>query len=203
MDSATIFRLAPDAEDGFARRNQALCNFLMQKPVSPDDFVVVQRMRPGNRFARCLGYLSIFQCPDAKSFKSWVSYSEKVVKAAGDACERSFENDYELRLFAYALAVRTFPDGYDCFNQLGPFNVGELQGIASLKIDSDERVWAMYVFGNAVLDYLSTDASRDFHTFLRLMISLATAKEKYSEVDAKLPHFNDMNIGVFVNADQD
>lgn len=201
MNEKMNFRVAPDYEGEFARRNQALCKFLVQEPVSAEDFAVTQRMSKESRFAQCLAYLSIFQNPSASSLKSWTSYVEKVVKSAGAACEREFENQYELRLFAYAVAIRTFPDGAASVNQLAPFNLNELQGIASLKIDSDERIWAMYIFGNTVLDYLSTDANRDFHTFLRLMISLATAKEKYSEVDAKLPHFSDM--GVFVNADQE
>lgn len=201
MKPAKKYDLSPDVEDEFIRRNQALCKFLVQEPVSADDFAVIQRMPKESRFAQCLAYLSIFQSPSSSSLKSWVSYVDKVVKSAGAACERKFENQYELRLFAYAVAIRTFPDGAASVNQLAPFNLNELQGIASLKIDSDERIWAMYIFGNAVLDYLSTDANRDFHTFLRLMISLATAKEKYSEVDAKLPHFSDM--GVFVNADQE
>ena len=201
MNEKMNFRVAPDYEGEFARRNQALCKFLVQEPVSAEDFAVTQRISKENRFAQCLGYLSIFQNPNASSMKTWVSYVEKVVRAAGAACDREFENQYEVRLFAYAVAIRTFPDGAASVRKLAPFNLNELQGIASLKIDSDERIWAMYIFGNAILDYLSTDANRDFHTFLRLMISLATAKEKYSEVDAKLPHFSDM--GVFVNADQE
>lgn len=201
MDSPKIFRVSKEFKNEFALRNRAICKLLTQSPIDADDFAIIQRMHSGNRFAQCLGYLSIFENLNVTSMKSWMKYIEKVVDAAGTACKREFENKYELRLFSYAVAIRTFPDGMTQIRQLAPFDLEELQGIASLKIDSDERVWAMYIFGNAVLDYLSTDANREFHTFLRLMISLATAKEKYSEVNERLPHFE--NMGVFVYADQE
>lgn len=197
MNESFSFHVAPDYIGEFAKRNEAICKMLTQEPIFSGDFTVIQRMNGENRFARCLGYLSVFQNVNATNLKSWTSYIEKAVKAAGVACGRTFESKYELRLFAYAVAIRTFPNGPKSMNQLAPFDLTELQGIASLKIDSDERAWAMYIFGNAVLEYLSRDPDRDFHVFMRLMVSLAYAKEKYAEVDAKMPHFS--NIGVFLD----
>ena len=195
MNESFSFHVAPDYAGEFAKRNEVICKMLTQEPISSGDFTVIQRMNGENRFARCLGYLSVFQNVNATNLKSWTSYIEKAVKAAGVACGRTFESKCELRLFSYAVAIRTFPDGEGSIAQLAPFDSDELQGIASLKIDSDERVWAMYIFGNSILDCLSRDPNRDFHVFLRLMVSLAYAKEKYAEVDAKMPHFS--NIGVF------
>lgn len=195
MNESFSFHVAPDYVGEFAKRNEAICKMLAQEPISSDDFTVIQRMNGENRFARCLGYLSVFQNVNATNLKLWTSYIEKAVKAAGVACGRTFESKCELRLFSYAVAIRTFPDGEGSIAQLAPFDSDELQGIASLKIDSDERVWAMYIFGNSILDCLSRDPNRDFHVFLRLMVSLAYAKEKYAEVDAKMPHFS--NMGVF------
>lgn len=197
MDSNTSFHVAPDYVGEFTKRNEVICKMLTQEPISSGDFTVLQRMSGGNRFAKCLGYLSVFQNVNATNLKSWTSYIEKAVKAAGTACGREFESKYELRLFAYAVAIRTFPNAEESMARLAPFDLTELQGIASLKIDSDERVWAMYIFGNAVLEHLSQDPDHDFHVFLRLMVSLAYAKEKYAEVDAQMPHFS--NIGVFLN----
>lgn len=200
MNESFSFHVAPDYIGEFAKRNEAICKMLTQEPISSGDFTVIQRMNGENRFARCLGYLSVFQNVNVTNLKSWASYIEKAVKAAGVACGRTFDSKYEIRLFSYAVAIRTFPDGEGSIAQLAPFDSDELQGIASLKIDSDERVWAMYIFGNSILDCLSRDPNRDFHVFLRLMVSLAYAKEKYAEVDAKMPHFS--NMGVFLNAEE-
>ena len=55
----------------------------------------------------------------------------------------------------------------------------------------------MYVFGNAILGFLSKDQSRELHTFLQLLAAFSKASEQYAAVDAKMPHFDDMRIDTY------
>ena len=191
------FQVRATETDSFYERNRALCKLMLQESIVPEDFTICQRMRQGNRFSRCFAYLSVFQNPNTKDFNSWSKYIENVVCAMALACEKKLESDAEKKLFSYALAVNTFPDGALHIKDLAPFDNEELQKIASLSLDSDERILAMYVFGNAILGFLSKDQSRELHTFLQLLAAFSKASEQYAAVDAKMPHFDDMRIDTY------
>lgn len=197
MMEPITFQVRAAETDSFYERNRALCKLMLQESIIPEDFTICQRMRQGNRFSRCFAYLSVFQNPNTKDFIAWSKYIEKVVCAMALACEKKFESDAEKKLFSYALAVNTFPDGALHIKDLAPFDNEELQKIASLSLDSDERILAMYVFGNAILGFLSKDQSRELHTFLQLLVAFSKASEQYAAVDAKMPHFDDMRIDTY------
>lgn len=197
MMEPITFQVRAAETDSFYERNRALCKLMLQESIVPEDFTICQRMRQGNRFSRCFAYLSVFQNPNTKDFISWSKYIEKVICAMALACEKKFESDAEKKLFSYALAVNTFPDGALHIKDLAPFDNEELQKIASLSLDSDERILAMYVFGNAILGFLSKDQSRELHTFLQLLAAFSKASEQYAAVDAKMPHFDDMRIDTY------
>ena len=197
MMEPITFQVRATETDSFYERNRALCKLMLQESIVPEDFTICQRMRQGNRFSRCFAYLSVFQNPNTKDFNSWSKYIENVVCAMALACEKKLESDAEKKLFSYALAVNTFPDGALHIKDLAPFDNEELQKIASLSLDSDERILAMYVFGNAILGFLSKDQSRELHTFLQLLAAFSKASEQYAAVDAKMPHFDDMRIDTY------
>lgn len=197
MMEPITFQVRATETDSFYERNRALCKLMLQESIVPEDFTICQRMRQGNRFSRCFAYLSVFQNPSTKDFIAWSKYIENVVCAMALACEKKFESDAEKKLFSYALAVNTFPDGALHIKDLAPFDNEELQKIASLSLDSDERILAMYVFGNAILGFLSKDQSRELHTFLQLLAAFSKASEQYAAVDAKMPHFDDMRIDTY------
>ena len=197
MMEPITFQVRAAETDSFYERNRALCKLMLQESIVPEDFTICQRMRQGNRFSRCFAYLSVFQNPNTKDFIAWSKYIEKVICAMALACEKKFESDAEKKLFSYALAVNTFPDGALHIKDLAPFDNEELQKIASLSLDSDERILAMYVFGNAILGFLSKDQSRELHTFLQLLVAFSKASEQYAAVDAKMPHFDDMRIDTY------
>lgn len=197
MMEPITFQVRAAETDSFYERNRALCKLMLQESIVPEDFTICQRMRQGNRFSRCFAYLSVFQNPNTKDFIAWSKYIENVVCAMALACEKKFESDAEKKLFSYALAVNTFPDGVLHIKDLAPFDNEELQKIASLSLDSDERILAMYVFGNAILGFLSKDQSRELHTFLQLLAAFSKASEQYAAVDAKMPHFDDMRIDTY------
>ena len=197
MMEPITFQVRAAETDSFYERNRALCKLMLQESIVPEDFTICQRMRQGNRFSRCFAYLSVFQNPNTKDFIAWSKYIEKVICAMALACEKKFESDAEKKLFSYALAVNTFPDGALHIKDLAPFDNEELQKIASLSLDSDERILAMYVFGNAILGFLSKDQSRELHTFLQLLAAFSKASEQYAAVDAKMPHFDDMRIDTY------
>ena len=197
MMKPITFQVKAAETDSFYERNRALCKLMLQESIVPEDFTICQRMRQGNRFSRCFAYLSVFQNPNTKDFNAWSKYIENVVCAMALACEKKFESDAEKKLFSYALAVNTFPDGALHIKDLAPFDNEELQKIASLSLDSDERILAMYVFGNAILGFLSKDQSRELHTFLQLLAAFSKASEQYAAVDAKMPHFDDMRIDTY------
>ena len=197
MMEPITFQVRAAETDSFYERNRALCKLMLQESIVPEDFTICQRMRQGNRFSRCFAYLSVFQNPSTKDFIAWSKYIENVICAMALACEKKFESDSEKKLFSYALAVNTFPDGALHIKDLAPFDNEELQKIASLSLDSDERILAMYVFGNAILGFLSKDQSRELHTFLQLLAAFSKASEQYAAVDAKMPHFDDMRIDTY------
>ena len=197
MMEPITFQVRAAETDSFYERNRALCKLMLQESIVPEDFTICKRMRQGNRFSRCFAYLSVFQNPNTKDFIAWSKYIENVVCAMALACEKKFESDAEKKLFSYALAVNTFPDGALHIKDLAPFDNEELQKIASLSLDSDERILAMYVFGNAILGFLSKDQSRELHTFLQLLAAFSKASEQYAAVDAKMPHFDDMRIDTY------
>jgi hypothetical protein len=197
MMEPITFQVRAAETDSFYERNRALCKLMLQESIVPEDFTICQRMRQGNRFSRCFAYLSVFQNPNTKDFIAWSKYIENVICAMALACEKKFESDAEKKLFSYALAVNTFPDGALHIKDLAPFDNEELQKIASLSLDSDERILAMYVFGNAILGFLSKDQSRELHTFLQLLAAFSKANEQYAAVDGKMPHFDDMRIDTY------
>ena len=197
MMEPITFQVRAAETDSFYERNRALCKLMLQESIVPEDFTICQRMRKGNLFSRCFAYMSMFQNPNATDFKAWNRYINHVVRSMAVACGKEFESDAEQKLFGYALAINTFPDGALHIQDLAPFDNAELQQIAALSMDSDERILAMYTFGNAILGFLSKDQSRELHTFLRLLVAFTKANEQYAAVDAKMPHFDDMRIDTY------
>lgn len=162
--------------------HKCLCAYLTMQKFTKEEFLEreIDYIGAGDeQFFRGLCYMSIYTNLGIDDFGKWAEISEAAVTVLGEVCGHPFSSDAEKALYAYGLAVQTFP-----FDQKhSQFQIDEAlcEELLKLELEKPEALWAMYLTLTAFLDKMEfcQKEKRRISLFIRALKKMLSVKEAY------------------------
>ena len=177
--------LGPEDNTAFYDDHRALFKFIVQAPISEEDFHHLMKYPGETPLFSYLCFLSMLQNPEIDDFGAWAAY---VHDAVAKMCRTlgADLNGAEYEAISWALIIRTFYEPEKYLQGMEYLDDEVIQSICKVPLESKELIWAVYTVANTMIEIVNAKSDCNIHTLLALMFVMEPAKEKYQTVSQEI-----------------
>lgn len=177
--------LGPEDNTVFYDDHRALFKFIVQAPISEEDFHYLMKFPGENPLFSYLCFLSMFQNPEIDDFGAWAAYVHDSVAKMCRALGTDL-NGAEYEAISWALIIRTFYEPEKYLQGMEYLDDEVIQSICKVPLESKELIWAVYTVANTMIEIVNAKSDCNIHTLLALMFVMEPAKEKYQTISQEI-----------------
>lgn len=177
--------LGPEDNTAFYDDHRALFKFIVQAPISEEDFHHLMKYPGETPLFSYLCFLSMLQNPEIDDFGAWAVYVHDSVAKMCRALGADL-NGAEYEAISWALIIRTFYEPEKYLQGMEYLDDEVIQSICKVPLESKEMIWAVYTVANTMIEIVNAKSDCNIHTLLALMFVMEPAKEKYQTVSQEI-----------------
>ena len=177
--------LGPEDNTAFYDDHRALFKFIVQAPISEEDFHHLMKYPGETPLFSYLCFLSMLQNPEIDDFGAWAAYVHDSVAKMCRALGADL-NGAEYEAISWALIIRTFYEPEKYLQGMEYLDDEVIQSICKVPLESKEMIWAVYTVANTMIEIVNAKSDCNIHTLLALMFVKEPAKEKYQTVSQEI-----------------
>ena len=177
--------LGPEDNTAFCDDHRALFKFIVQAPISEEDFHHLMKYPGETPLFSYLCFLSMLQNPEIDDFGAWAAYVHDAVAKMCRALGADLSGA-EYEAISWALIIRTFYEPEKYLQGMEYLDDEVIQSICKVPLESKEMIWAVYTVANTMIEIVNAKSDCNIHTLLALMFVMEPAKEKYQTISQEI-----------------
>lgn len=177
--------LGPEDNTAFYDDHRALFKFIVQAPISEEDFHHLMKYPGETPLFSYLYFLSMLQNPEIDDFGAWAAYVHDAVAKMCRALGADLSGA-EYEAISWALIIRTFYEPEKYLQGMEYLDDEVIQSICKVPLESKEMIWAVYTVANTMIEIVNAKSDCNIHTLLALMVVMEPAKEKYQTISQEI-----------------
>lgn len=177
--------LGPEDNTAFYDDHRALFKFIVQAPISEEDFHHLMKYPGETPLFSYLCFLSMLQNPEIDDFGAWAAYVHDAVAKMCRALGADLSGT-EYEAISWALIIRTFYEPEKYLQGMEYLDDEVIQSICKVPLESKEMIWAVYTVANTMIEIVNAKSDCNIHTLLALMFVMEPAKEKYQTISQEI-----------------
>lgn len=177
--------LGPEDNTAFYDDHRALFKFIVQAPISEEDFHHLMKYPGETPLFSYLCFLSMLQNPEIDDFGAWAAYVHDAVAKMRRALGADLSGA-EYEAISWALIIRTFYEPEKYLQGMEYLGDEVIQSICKVPLESKEMIWAVYTVANTMIEIVNAKSDCNIHTLLALMFVMEPAKEKYQTISQEI-----------------
>lgn len=177
--------LGPEDNTAFYDDHRALFKFIVQAPISEEDFHHLMKYPGETPLFSYLCFLSMLQNPEIDDFWAWAAYVHDAVAKMCRALGADLSGA-EYEAISWALIIRTFYEPEKYLQGMEYLDDEVIQSICKVPLESKEMIWAVYTVANTMIEIVNAKSDCNIHTLLALMFVMEPAKEKYQTISQEI-----------------
>ena len=177
--------LGSEDNTAFYDDHRALFKFIVQAPISEEDFHHLMKYPGETPLFSYLCFLSMLQNPEIDDFGAWAAYVHDAVAKMCRALGADLSGA-EYEAISWALIIRTFYEPEKYLQGMEYLDDEVIQSICKVPLESKEMIWAVYTVANTMIEIVNAKSDCNIHTLLALMFVMEPAKEKYQTISQEI-----------------
>ena len=143
--------LGPEDNTAFYDDHRALFKFIVQAPISEEDFHHLMKYPGETPLFSYLCFLSMLQNPEIDDFGAWAAYVHDAVAKMCRALGADLSGA-EYEAISWALIIRTFYEPEKYLKGMEYLDDEVIQSICKVPLESKEMIWAVYTVANTMIE---------------------------------------------------